>query len=157
MSSDNEIQNRLILMAQNLLKATREGKISWRLTDVEYKFIYAGTRSSVTIEVSQDNFSNETLLCLLNERGTVVDSLETGSSLGDDNSQTAFRWNDLLEDLYQAARRVAHNVDEALESMILDIERGTPSPAPLPPKKKSAARNEDPWASETPYSDEPPF
>jgi hypothetical protein len=150
-STDDDLRNRMQIMASELLEATREGKISWRLTDVEDKFIYAGTRSSVTIQLTQDRFEGDaTILSLRNNRGTVVDSIETEGKQIDDR-WIAAPWNELLDDLYHAARRVAHNVDEALDSMMADIERGTPSPDPSP-KKKAA----DPWASDG-FNDEPPF
>jgi hypothetical protein len=156
MSIDDEIRERMQAMAQSLLDATRAGKITWSLTDVEDKFVYAGTRSSVTIAFSSNNYDGDgTTLCLLNASGVIVDSLESGAEQTEEG-WTPYPWNQLLDDLYHAARRVVHNVDEALESMMSDIARGTPSP-PLPsPKKK---RVEDPWASDNSggYSDEPPF
>jgi hypothetical protein len=150
MSSDDEFRDRLIGMGQTLLEATREGKISWRLTDVENKFVYAGTRSSVTIQYATDQYDGDTIiLCLLNSRGVVVDSLESGGE-HTENGVAPLPWNDLLDDLYHAARRVVHNVDEALESMLHDIARGAPSP-PAPAKKKIDL---DPWATE---EEPPPF
>jgi hypothetical protein len=157
MSSDDDLHERMLAMARGLLDATKEGKISWRLTDVEDKFVYAGTRSSVTIQFTTDRYDGATtILSLLNNRGTVVDSLETEATQTEDKWEPA-PWNDLLDDLYHAARRVVHNVDDALDSMMSDIERGTPSP----PLKKNA--DPDPWSTKDPrsnkdpWSDEPPF
>jgi len=141
-------------LATNLLEATKAGKISWALTDAEGKFVYAGSRSSVTIEMHTDRFEGDaTILSILNDRGTTVDSLQSEATQSEDGWIPA-PWNDLLEDLYHAARRVAYNVDEAIDSMLADIERGTPSP---PPKPKRIVK--DPWASEgkSEYTDEPPF
>lgn len=155
MTNDNEVQGRMLLMANNLLAATKEGKITWRLTDAEAKFIYAGTRSSVTIEFVSDRFNDEmTVLCLLNDKGTVVDSLETGGVHEGDRFIPA-SWNEILDDLYHAARRVAYNVDEALDSILSDIERGAPSP-PSPPPGKKRFGSDDPW-TQAGSSDEPPF
>jgi len=157
MTRDKDLQERMLVLAKNLLEATDQGKISWALTDEEQKFLYAGSRSSVTIESYRDrDGDNVTTLSLLNSRGTTVDSLQTDYAYIEDHSN-AMPWNDILEDLYHAARRVAHNVDEAIESMLVDIERGTPSPQPKP--KKAA---EDPWAADARSfgegaSDEPPF
>jgi hypothetical protein len=150
MTNDEDLRQRMFKMAENLLVATKDGKISWRLTDAEDKFIYAGSRSSVTIELHTDRFEgDETVLSLLNSRGVVVDSLETAMIRAGEEGFMPAPHNVLLDDLYHAARRVAHSVDEALDSMFEDIEKGTPSP-PAPEKKKRGA---DPWAS----SDEPPF
>jgi hypothetical protein len=152
MSIDDDFRQRMVEMAQKLLDATRAGKITWRLTDVGDKFIYAGTRSSVTIEYDDHEYA--TILCLLNEQGNMIDSIETGRVQTGGNSWEDHPWNDVLEDLHQAARRVVYNVDDVMESMMSDIARGTPSP-PSPPKE----RVEDPWASDNSggYSDEPPF
>jgi hypothetical protein len=149
--SSNNYQERMLAMAESLLAATKESKITWSTTDADNKYIYAGTRSSVTIEHTWDRYNDEmTTLCLLNNRGIVVDSLETEGTHTDDKWIPA-PWNELLYDLYHAARRAAHNVDDALESMMSDIERGTPSPSG--PSKKATA---DPWETQG-YSDEPPF
>ena len=156
MSSDSDLHERMLAMAGSLLQATKAGKISWQLTDAENKYIYAGTSSSVTIEFHPNSFESDTTsLSLLNKRGVVVDSLETEIYHVDDDWEPA-EWNDVLEGLYHAARRVAHNVDEALDSLMSDIERGTPSRSL---KKAANPRDSDPWATDSPggYSDEPPF
>lgn len=152
MTLDSDLHEKMLLMARNLLEATKEAKISWALTDMEGKFLYAGTRSSVTIERYRDNDGDEiAILSLLNNRGTTVDSIQSEFQRQPDNKWSPAEWNELLDNLYYAARRVAYNVDEAVESMLADIEAGTPSPSP-PSKKKL----DDPWA-QTGYSDEPPF
>jgi len=153
MSNTDDFREQMLTMVKSLLAATKEGKITWATTDADDKYIYSGTRSSVTIEDVWDRFGDRTTtVCLLNSRGVVVDSLQTEGSQVDDKFVPA-PWNDLLEDLYHAARRVAHNVDDALESMMSDIERGTPSPTLQ--KKKAES---DPWPNaKDPWSDEPPF
>jgi hypothetical protein len=149
MISDEALRQRMVKMAEALLEATKQGKITWALTPVETKFIYAGSRSSVTIELASGQYDEDiTILSLLNQQGTIVDSLETEFIKRSGDRYDPAEWNSKLEELYHAARRFAHNVDDALESMLSDIERGTPSP----PSKKQKA--EDPWAAEP---DEPPF
>ena len=149
MTRDLDLHERFVTLAENLLEATRAGKVSWAITDNETKFLYAGTSSSVTIEFYDSRDGEENILSLLNSRGTVVDSLATEYHRTSDEAMEAADWNDTLEDLYSAARRVAHNVDEAIDSMLSDIEKGTPSP----PQPKLAKKKvmDDPW------SDEPPF
>jgi hypothetical protein len=152
MASDEEVQDRLVKMATNLLEATKAGKISWAVTDDEEKFLYAGTRSSVTVDKWDDDQGTHTELRLLNNRGATVDSLVTNTVHRDDRMITA-PWNKLLDDLYHAARRVAYDVDDAINSMLSDIEQGTPSP---PPPKNMF----DPWLrdqKEKGTTDEPPF
>lgn len=154
MTFDRDVHERMITLAKNLLEATKAGKISWALTDRENKFLYAGTRSSVAIELFTERFGDDDYtLSLINNRGTTIDSLTTEHYSVEDHPPIPAEWNDSLEDLYYSARRIAHNVDEAIESMLADIERGTPSP---PSAKKPA---DDPWASGAGdgFSDEPPF
>lgn len=140
MTLDKDLHKRMLTLATNLLEATKVGKISWALTDKENRFLYAGTSSSVTVELTTDrDGDNHTTLSLLNSRGTTVDSIQSEYEPAGPDRWTAASWNEILDDLYYAARRVAHNVDEAIESMLTDIERGTPSP------------------SADGYSDEPPF
>lgn len=148
-----ETDERMLTLTTNLLEATNQGKISWALTDEEQKFLYAGSRSSVTIEFYKDREGDDIyILSLMNSRGTAVDSLQSEWTY-EGNGYTAASWNELLKDLYHAARRIAHNVDEAIEGMLIDIERGTPSPGPKPKSKPIAI---DPWA-ESSASEEPPF
>jgi hypothetical protein len=152
MTFDREIHERMLALATNLLSATKAGKISWALTDQENKFLCAGSRSSVAIELFAERHEDVYILSLINSRGATIDTLAT------EHTQDAFsvndEWNSILEDLYHFARRIAHNVDEAIESMLADIERGIPSQPP--PAKRPA---DDPWASEPGdgFSDEPPF
>lgn len=152
MTRDSDLHQRMLTLAENLHEATKAGKISWALTDREDKFLYAGTKSSVTIGAFTDrDGDNHSTLSLLNSRGTTVDSLESEFEARQDGGYAGKPWNDLLEDLYHAARRVAHDVDGAIDSMLDDIEKGTPSP---PPPKNFA---DDPWAKDASFSDEPPF
>jgi hypothetical protein len=157
-TNDEDLQeDRMFLLARNLLEATKAGKITWALTDEEKTFLYAGTRSSVVIKTYNDSYEGpSTILSLLNSQGTTVDSLETEHTREGDRWISA-PWNDILDDLYHAARRVSYNVDEAIDSMLDDIARGTPSP-PVKPKPKPTV--DDPWSSDSDgdgFSDEPPF
>ena len=149
MTRDLELHDRFVTLAENLLNATKAGKVSWALTDNETKFLYAGTRSSVAIEFYDSRDGEETVLSLLNSQGTVVDSLVTEYHRTSDETMSPAPWNIILEDLYSAARRVAHNVDEAIDSMLSDIEKGTASPPQPKLAKKKAV--DDPWAEEPPF------
>jgi hypothetical protein len=91
----------------------------------------------------------------LNARGTVVDSLKSEfipNVSGDGYSPQS--WNGLLDELFYSARRVAYNVDDAIDGMLADIEKGISAPEPQQRKKHTSP---DPWAEKSEYSDEPPF
>jgi hypothetical protein len=168
--TDSRDREKILALAYNLHEAAMAGKISWTLTDDEDKFLYAGTRSSVTIEEFSDRyFSNRIALCLLNSEGTIVDSIRSELVTDESGAEVPAPWNQKLDELFYTARRVAHKADEALESMLADIERGTPSPPVAKPKKpaddpwasKPKKPADDPWASDasgdTGFTDEPPF
>src|SRR5215831_6060877 len=101
MTFDREIHERMLTLAKNLLEASKEGKISWALTDREDKFLYAGTRSSVAIEFYSDRFEGDRYtLSLITSRGTTIDSLTTEEAhTGSDTPPIPAVWNDILEDL----------------------------------------------------------
>lgn len=155
MAHDEDLHEKMVRLAESLLAGTRDGKVAWTPTDSENEYLCTGTRSSVTIESYEDRDGDRvSTLSLLNNRGTVVDSLKSAFISNGPSSYTSESWNQTLEDLFYAARRVAHNVDDALDAMFADIEKGI---APPPPRAKKKA-NEDPWAKDSGgYSDEPPF
>jgi hypothetical protein len=152
MALDNDLHGKMIRLAQQLLNGTKHGKVAWTPTDEDNKYLCTGTRSSVTIESQTDrDGDSHTTLSILNTQGTTVDSLKSSYTPVDSNNWEPESWNSILEDLFSTARRVAYNVDDAIDSLLADIEKGISAP---PPRKKNSP---DPWADDTGYSDEPPF
>jgi hypothetical protein len=158
MTLDENLHAKMIRLAESLLSGTKKGKVAWTSTDSEYKFLCTGTRSSVTIESYLDRDDDRvSTLSMLNDHGTVVDSLKGGFHVNDQGSSyTPESWNEVLDDLFYSARRVAYNVDDAIDSMLADIEEGISAP-PSPQKRNVFDRSSDPWANDSGYSDEPPF
>lgn len=159
MSLDENLHEKMIKLAESLLAGTRDGKVAWTPTDSEYKFLCTGTRSSVTVEFYEDRDGDTTsTLSLLNNHGTVVDSLRSAITATGPRTYEPEAWNQTLEDLFYAARRVAYNVDDALDGMLADIQKGISAPPPQEKKKAVPWSNDDPWKSDNGgYSDEPPF
>jgi hypothetical protein len=156
MALDEGLHEKMIRLAESLLSGTKNGKVAWVPTDSDYKYLCTGTRSSATVESFMDRDGDAvSTLEILNAHGTVVDSLR--SEFIPNVSGDGYRpqsWNDVLEELFYSARRVAYNVDDAIDGMLADIEKGISAPEPRPKKQLISP---DPWAEKAEYSDEPPF
>ena len=108
MASDPHVHQRLVDLAKSLLKRTQNGSISWTATDNETVFLFSGTNTSVRISTSIDRDGDmHTILSLLNSRGTEVDSIEDGYRAAAISGWEPEDWNEVLDDLYYAARRNA--------------------------------------------------
>lgn len=127
MTSERPVTDRLHEIATMLLQRTRADAVTWRTTDDEDAFLYSGSKSSLIIDYFPGRDEYE--LRLLNQRGTVVESLGTAWTSGvdpwDAPNQPA-KWNKTLEQLHDAARRSALDIDGLLESTLADIENEPP-------------------------------
>ena len=129
MTTDKPVTDRLFEIAAMLLNKTRSSALTWRATDDEDAFLYSGSKSSLIIDYNpgQDEYE----LRLLNQRGTVVESLTTAwevvqnPSPWEDANRPA-KWNDTLMQLHDAARRSALDIDGLLDSTLADIESEPP-------------------------------
>lgn len=160
MALDENLHDKMIALANRLLAGTKGGKVAWTPTDSDYKFLCTGTRSSVMIEslVDRDGDTVSTL-SILNAHGSVVDSLKSGfvPNEGNAGSYRPESWNGILDELFASARRVAYNVDDAIDSLLADIDKGISAPEPHRGRKSAPSKPDDPWANDSGYSDEPPF
>jgi hypothetical protein len=149
MGKDEDVRNRMIAMAERLLEQTLAGRISWTQADEEDEYLYSGTAGSVLVSHTVRNYDLYSMH-LLNSRGTTVESLRT---VRPDDPFTPPE-NELLERLFDAARREALGVDSLLDTLLVDIERGSSNKT----STKTTYSNDDPWATEkSSYDDEPPF
>lgn len=165
MSRESDVRGRMFKVASRLLKETLEGRVPWTPTDKEQEFLYSGTKSSVVISHHEDRDGDDVYtMSLLDTRGTVVEQLRSDYV----PSQGAFQptmepaaWNDTLEQLHDAARREALNIDALLDGVLEDLEKGPPPPKP-PSKKVAPEWNDDPWAetlkpTRPTFDENPPF
>ena len=121
MSREEDVHQRVERLARKLLEQTRAGKLSWSDTDTEDQFLYSGSVSGVLI----DKYSSRYELALLNARGTLVERIVANAPEVDGGVSAAeAALFDLFEDLYEAARREALNVDKIIDSLINDIDVG---------------------------------
>jgi hypothetical protein len=157
MGLEEDLHEKMVKLAESLLAGTRSRKVAWTPTDNDDKFLCTGTRSSVTIESFVDRDGDRiSVLSLLNSHGSVVDSLQS-EFVSSGSSYTAESWNKPLDDLFYSARRVAYSVDDAIDGLLDDIEKGISAPGPWQRRRSVPKPDPDPWSSESDYSDEPPF
>jgi hypothetical protein len=130
---------RMIALAQSLLKRTTEGKIAWITTDDEKTFLYSRPGSSATISSAVDrDGDNQTVLSVHDSRGTVLQSIENEFHGDSKGGYEPGEWNGLLDALFFAARRSALDVgdmlDDILDDLMADLDgtNGGPSAAPRP-------------------------
>ncbi|WP_433535358.1 hypothetical protein ACQPZK_25400 [Micromonospora sp. CA-249363] len=156
MSRETDIRDRMVQVAQNLLQQTLEGRARWSTTDQEDAYLFSGSRSSVKIEFYEDH--DEGSVCkmsLLNQRGTLVQALKTEliPPTGTGPYEPA-DWNEVLERLYDAARREALDIDDLLDSVLDDLSKDPPPkskknddwPQPAKPTRAGKRVEEpDPW------------
>lgn len=128
MTTDEHLHSRMRQLADGLLQATNEGKISWRTTDSESKFLYSAANASAMISSSVDRDGDMiTELSVLNTRGTVVETIRNSfasveNPFGASGEYAPEPWNETLDALYHAARRSALKVDSVLDELFADIQ-----------------------------------
>lgn len=135
MSTDRTLEERLVSIAQAALEQTKSGQMAWRTTDDEDAFLFSGSRTSLIVDVypAQNRFQ----LRVLNPRGTSVAELDGTYEPFSPDRAVGNQTYDLLENLHDAARRSALDIDVLLDSVLADVESATqPPPA-----------GGDPWSS----------
>ncbi len=118
----DEPGSELVGLAEQLIKRTEAGKISWSSTGDD-GFAFAGTRASVIIR-SRDKDQTHPYVFTIFEHDIEVDSITSGwEGVGEYESGPPFPWNDALEKLYRLARRNALDIDDLIESLLQDIDK----------------------------------
>lgn len=136
MSKDEAVGRRLQLLAAKLLDQTKQGNLHWSDTDVEEQYLYSASNSSVVVDYFQDR---RYVLSLLNSRGTVVESLEMKEPSEAASSDDVALFG-VLEALYEHARRQALRIDQIIDELLRDVDRGFTDKNP-----------------KNPFDEEPPF
>lgn len=101
-------------IVENLLKGTREQKLEWEESDFSDVWLLLLPHSSARIKTyaSDRTEEDEVLLDILNQDGTVVDSIAPA----DLQPQ-----GELLWDLYREARRSALKAESVIEHLLEDL------------------------------------
>ncbi|MEU7934487.1 hypothetical protein [Micromonospora echinofusca] len=124
MSKIDDIQERMIALAQHLLDRTRQDKVVWTSTDDSRRFSYSGRKSSIWIEGKVDGDGDWVgTLTLLNSEGEVVERLSTDFDPEDeDGNFNPHPHNKILESLHDLARRQALNIDTLIDETISELQ-----------------------------------
>lgn len=121
MTDDTGIRDRMTKLAKQLLRRTLNGQISWNETDNENEFIYSASDSSVAIQNNNTrSITGRYTLTVRNWRGTIVQQLQSALRESD-FVEIQEDWNEVLLDLYEAARRNALNIEGMLDDLITEL------------------------------------
>jgi hypothetical protein len=121
-TNEQDFRPQLEKIASEALEQTHKGMMTWRTTDDEDAFLFSGPKSSLIIASEFRSLmglsspfpkTRRVELRVLNNRGTVVETLR--ASTGDDSYE-------LLRSLYEAARRIALDVDGVLDTTLKDLQ-----------------------------------
>jgi hypothetical protein len=118
-TNEENFRPQLEKIASEALEQTHKGVMVWRTTDDEDAFLFSGPKSSLIISSELRSViggfpkTRYFELRVLNNRGTVVETLRTSAS--DDLSE-------LLGSLYHAARRIALDIDSVLDTTLKDLQ-----------------------------------
>ncbi len=107
-------EERTYEIIEKLLEKSRKGEAEWQDTYTEDRFAIYLPDSSMTIQGVEGPFGEDWFrFSILNERGTVVDSVEIRGST---------EHHEKASELYVLARRKALAVEERLDSIFQELE-----------------------------------
>lgn len=125
MTSDEHMIPAMVELAGRLLAQTQKEKITWSPTDREGTFIFSSKDSSVMIGKKADAKGHEyTELLLLNGQGNEVGRLDNQHSdqvevvYAESLMRPSGQYDELLDDLFNNARRSALSINVALKDML---------------------------------------
>ena len=104
-------------LAKRLLAQTRDGRVTWDISDPRGAFVHTRSAGTVIIESRDRDGSFPYRLTILDPDGTAVEQLNTSPP----RASFVTEWDDTLSDLYEAARRQAFKVDEVLHNFLDDL------------------------------------
>ncbi len=119
--SDYGIQ-RLQALAKRLIVLTEQGKVEWREGAAQDSFQLAVPNASVSISTRDGDGRAPYVMEVFSGDGAVVDSIETEAWWDDETEEFYPRpWNELLERLYELARRNVLNIDAVLDTLLSEL------------------------------------
>jgi hypothetical protein len=117
---DRNRQYTMVELAHRLLRQTKNAKISWLpIDDAGEQVIYTAPKSSAVVELRgiNEEGAREIRLTLVSSRDTRIDSLTTQWHRSESGEMVASAWNDVLDELYEAARDVPVSATETFQDM----------------------------------------
>lgn len=115
----NATDDRMLKIAKALLTQTTNGNITWQATDDPEAFLYSGSKTSIIIDTNNKRAPQPFWLKILNQNGTVVETLYAVQVFGDDDTKANY---ELLKALHSLARRNALKVDAVIDGVLQELE-----------------------------------
>lgn len=115
----------MVNLAHRLLRQTGNAKASWRAADEDgRRFIYSASKSSAVIELcdARAEGCGKIRLTLLNSLGSAVDSTTKERNPDESDGTGGSMRNDVLDELYDAAREAALGVAETFRDIFSSLE-----------------------------------
>jgi len=116
-------------IAQALLDQTKYGNIEWQSTDDDEAFLYSTSNSSIIIDTASRTGPQPYWLKILNQRGTVVETLDYNPQAEDEWMESQVTENKvgaLLGKLHEAARRQALQIDDVINAVLRELKEMPP-------------------------------
>jgi len=109
------ISNEYIDLVEKLLVRTKEGEVNWKNTVKSDEYMIYFKSFSLSISTSYDNFSNEhtVLISLRNDTGKEIDNF----LINEEDPHYK-----MVTELHTGARRKALRIDEALSTIMTELE-----------------------------------
>ena len=109
------ISDDYIHLVEKLIKRTKAGEVNWKNTvkDGEYMIYFKGFSLSISTSFDDNEDKGYVLISLRNESGNEIDKFWIGE--GDPHYK-------MVSELYSGARRKALQIDEALSSIMSELE-----------------------------------
>ena len=125
MATDDNLQNLMTKVAEQLLRRTLAGDISWAETDKEDDYLYSGSDSSASIYFSRRSGSvrGRYVLTVFNSRGTRIEELRSDYVRTNEGVIEEAGWNGVLSELHEAARRNALDIEGVLDDLIAELSK----------------------------------
>ncbi len=124
--------NKSTQLLLKLLEKTKRGDIQWNETEIEGTFQAAFPAYSVRIssEAEPGKALSDYFLKIYNQEGKQIEEISQYTVADDLNS--SYEAGQKLQELYEMARRIAMHVEEALDNLLLELEKKEDNE---PPKK----------------------
>lgn len=118
MPDDNNVTN----LIRRLDYATRQGLVTWRLTDRKNAFLYSGSSSGVLLYSQDDDGKMPFVLDILDSTGNVVDTVRShGRGTYTGRYEPIGTSGRALAALYERVRRQALRVDDRIEQLLDEL------------------------------------
>jgi hypothetical protein len=108
---------KMVSLLQKLYQRTSEGRVPWQETEMPE--VFQAAFPGYAVRIHHDPDSGDIVLSLFNEEGAQIEEV-TDEDIKNE-LQNSFT---LMKDLYDTARRTAMGVEEALDKILAELDKG---------------------------------